>query len=71
PAQFEASKPLLDLAAGYVRRAEAQMPRQTDTDPWTLSSNYFMEIRRLKQGQLDDPALQFARLTPQAQEAAE
>ncbi|MCV6598731.1 MAG: NAD(P)/FAD-dependent oxidoreductase, partial [Mangrovicoccus sp.] len=46
PAQFEASKPLLDLAAGYVRRAEAQMPRQTDTDPWTLSSNYFMEIRR-------------------------
>jgi cation diffusion facilitator CzcD-associated flavoprotein CzcO len=56
-----ASQPFLDLSAGYVQRALAQLPRQGDKAPWKMYQNYFRDYAMLKLGKVDDNTLEFSR----------
>ena len=63
-----ATRPLLDFTAGYVQRALDVLPKQGTRPPWTTSKSYAADVRLLRQGPVDDPALLFER-TPTAAEA--
>lgn len=73
PGELGATKPFLNLSSGYIQRAQDQMPRQTDEQPWRVNANYFEDVRMLRRGELADPALKFyqAPALRQLREAAE
>ena len=52
--------PLLNIDAGYVRRAESRLPKAGDTSPWVLHQNYFADRRELLKGDLSDGALRYS-----------
>jgi cation diffusion facilitator CzcD-associated flavoprotein CzcO len=51
--------PLLDLSAGYVRRAVGSLPKQGTRPPWRLLQNYRQDVRLLTQAPVADQALHF------------
>ncbi len=53
------TEPLLNFGAGYVQRSLAQLPRQGKAYPWTMSWNYAADVKILRNGEVDHPALQF------------
>ncbi len=53
-------RPLLDFQAGYVQRAIAMFPKQSTTEPWTVSMSYAADRKRLIDGPVEDPALRFS-----------
>jgi cation diffusion facilitator CzcD-associated flavoprotein CzcO len=53
------TRPMLDLAAGYVMRAEGRLPRQ-GTGVWSVPS-YRADARRLTKDPIDDGVLQLSR----------
>ncbi|SNS16249.1 Predicted flavoprotein CzcO associated with the cation diffusion facilitator CzcD [Geodermatophilus pulveris] len=55
------TRPLLDLAAGYVRRAADRLPRQGDRAPWLTSTSYPADVRLLRAGSVTDPELHLSR----------
>ncbi len=64
--------PFLDLASGYIQRAEAMLPKQGDRAPWKLYQNYLRDLVLLRYGKLEDDYLQFSApksVTVAAQEA--
>jgi len=54
-----AERPFMDLAAGYIRRALPQMPKQGDRHPWALKQNYLVDMRVLH-GDLEDGIVSFS-----------
>ena len=52
--------PFLDLASGYIQRAEAMLPKQGDRAPWKLYQNYLRDLVLLRYGKLEDDYLQFS-----------
>ena len=52
-------RPFMDLASGYVLRALDGLPRQGDRAPWALKQNYYVDVRNLRGGRIDDGVLQF------------
>ncbi|PJN24932.1 NAD(P)/FAD-dependent oxidoreductase [Kitasatospora sp. CB02891] len=54
------TRPFLDFAAGYVRRAVDGLPRQGDRRPWQTSTSYRDDARTLGAGQVTDPELHFS-----------
>jgi cation diffusion facilitator CzcD-associated flavoprotein CzcO len=55
------TKPLLDFAAGYVKRSLAELPRAGTRAPWNLSMSHNVNRRQLRRGPVDDPNLRFSR----------
>ena len=55
-----AARPLLDFGAGYVQRALHLLPKQGDRGPWTMSMNYYDDVKSLRNGPVTDPNLRFA-----------
>ncbi len=55
------TRPLLDFAAGYVRRAVHQLPKQGDRAPWLTSMSYRSDVKLLREGAITDPELRFSR----------
>jgi cation diffusion facilitator CzcD-associated flavoprotein CzcO len=53
--------PLLDLKAGYVRRALARIPQQGMRAPWRLHQNYVKDLFLLRFGRVAEDELEFAR----------
>ena len=53
--------PLLDLSAGYVRRALDSLPKQGTTPPWRLNQNYKADVRLFTRGPLTDDGITFTR----------
>jgi len=51
--------PLLDLSAGYVRRALDGLPKQGTRPPWRLLQNYRQDVRLLTKGPVTDEATRF------------
>ncbi|MEL7311853.1 MAG: NAD(P)/FAD-dependent oxidoreductase [Pseudomonadota bacterium] len=65
------SRPFIDLEAGYIRRADHLLPRQTDEKPWQVNQNYFLDLLAFRWSRIDDPALEFLQLpVPQGVAAA-
>ena len=61
------STPFFELSSGYVRRGVDLFPRQGAGDPWYRAQNYSRDRRTVLRGPLDDPALEFVRVTGAAQ----
>jgi cation diffusion facilitator CzcD-associated flavoprotein CzcO len=55
-----ARRPMLDLDAGYIRRVEADFPKQ-GTGAWSVEMRYPTDARRLRTDPVDDGVLQFSR----------
>jgi len=54
------TRPFLDFSAGYVQRALDRFPRQ-GTGPWEVLMSYRDDVRRLRDGAVDDGVLRFSR----------
>jgi monooxygenase len=52
--------PLIDLQAGYVRRALGELPKQGSRTPWRLRQNYVRDLITLRYGPVTD-AMRFER----------
>jgi monooxygenase len=59
-----ATKPLLDFAAGYVQRAADELPRQGDHAPWSVSMDYWADLRELRQAPVANDNLRFSAAAP-------
>ena len=53
------ARPLLDLTAGYVQRAVADLPKQASKKPWLIRQNYIFDMLTMKMSRLQDGILQF------------
>jgi cation diffusion facilitator CzcD-associated flavoprotein CzcO len=60
------TRPLLDFGAGYVQRSVHEFPRQGSRAPWTLAMSYAQDVKNLRNGPVEDPALRFSRRAPVA-----
>ena len=60
PAKPMRTVPLLNIDAGYVRRAESRMPKAGDTSPWVLHQNYFSDRRELLRGHFEGGTISFS-----------
>jgi len=49
-----ATRPLIDLDSGYVRRSAAELPKQGDVGPWRASTGYREDVRLLRRGPVVD-----------------
>jgi cation diffusion facilitator CzcD-associated flavoprotein CzcO len=54
------TKPMLELDAGYVRRAVDDFPKQ-GTGPWSVEMRYEVDRQRLRHDPVDDGVLRFSR----------
>ena len=54
-----ADAPFLDLAAGYVQRSLAGLPKQGGRAPWRLHQNYLRDVRLMRRGPLEDEGIVF------------
>lgn len=52
--------PLLNLDSGYIRRAEALLPKVGDRSPWRLHMNYLADRRELLRADLEDGSLEYS-----------
>ena len=59
PSQDMATRPILDLSAGYVQRAVHELPRQGDAAPWLTSMNYHDDVKLLHADDVTDFNLRF------------
>ena len=53
------NEPLLNFTSGYVRRADAVLPRQGLKAPWRVYQNYLLDMMTLRFGALEDGVLEF------------
>lgn len=54
-------RPLMDFTPGYVLRALDTLPKAGSKAPWKLKQNYFLDVRMIRQGKVDDEALHFTK----------
>ncbi len=54
------TRPLLDFAAGYVKRSLDTLPRQGAQAPWLMSMDYHSDTRLLREDSVTDPNLRFS-----------
>lgn len=65
-----ADLPFLDLAAGYVQRSVAQLPKQGRRAPWRLHQNYLKDVRLMRRGPLEDEGITFSGVPARTRTAA-
>ncbi|PQM45082.1 Baeyer-Villiger monooxygenase [Mycobacterium talmoniae] len=56
--------PAMDMSSGYVQRAIAKFPRGGTRGPWAFKHAYELDVERLRDGPVEDPALKFAATQP-------
>jgi len=61
PGNSVEERPLMDFTPGYVLRALDSLPKAGSKTPWKLKQNYFLDIRMIRQGKVDDGALHFTK----------
>jgi monooxygenase len=54
-------RPLMDFTPGYVLRALDSLPKSGSRAPWRLKQNYLLDRRLIRQGKVDDDALNFTK----------
>ncbi|PRY50091.1 cation diffusion facilitator CzcD-associated flavoprotein CzcO [Geodermatophilus tzadiensis] len=64
------TRPFLDFAAGYIRRAVDLLPRQGDRMPWLTSMDYADDVKLLRADSVVDPELAFSSSRTRAAVAA-
>lgn len=58
PPGSEGVEPMLNLSSGYVKRAEASLPKQGARAPWRLYQNYILDLVGLRYGKVEDGVMQ-------------
>ncbi len=53
--------PFMDFAPGYFLRAIDQLPKSGSRAPWRLKQNYFLDLRLIRQGRVDEESLHFTK----------
>ncbi|BBY26589.1 flavin-containing monooxygenase [Mycolicibacterium sediminis] len=53
--------PFMDFAPGYFLRAIDQLPKSGSKAPWRLKQNYFLDLRLIRQGKVDEESLHFTK----------
>jgi monooxygenase len=61
PGDSVMERPLMDFTPGYVLRALDSLPKAGSRAPWRLKQNYLLDLRVIRHGKVDDPALRFSR----------
>ncbi len=51
--------PFTDFGSGYIQRALGRLPRQGNRAPWRISPTYSADVKLLRRGPVEDPALKF------------
>ena len=54
--------PAINLNSGYIRRGIELLPKQGSARPWRFHQNYFLDLRDLKWGAVDDGTMEFTRV---------
>ena len=54
-------QPFMDFAPGYFLRAIDQLPKSGSRAPWRLKQNYFLDLRLIRQGKVDEESLHFTK----------
>jgi monooxygenase len=54
-------RPLMDFTPGYILRALDSLPKSGSRAPWRLKQNYLLDRRLIRQGKVDDDALNFTK----------
>ncbi|RBY87878.1 NAD(P)/FAD-dependent oxidoreductase [Blastococcus sp. TF02A-30] len=65
-----ADQPFLDLAAGYVQRSLADLPKQGRRTPWRLHQNYIRDVRLMRHGSVEDEGIRFSAAPARTEQAA-
>ena len=60
--------PFIDFSSGYIQRALDKLPKQGSKAPWRLYQNYARDILALKYGALEDEAMRFEYVEPEARQ---
>ncbi len=53
--------PFMDFTPGYFQRSMHLLPKSGSQAPWRLKQNYFFDMRMIRQGKVDEEALQFTK----------
>ena len=53
--------PFMDFAPGYFLRSIDQLPKSGSKAPWRLKQNYFLDLRTIRQGKVDEESLHFTK----------
>jgi monooxygenase len=61
PGEQVERRPFVDLSSGYILRAIDRLPKSGSDAPWRLKQNYLVDLRVIRQGRIDDPALHFTK----------
>lgn len=61
PGEDVERRPFVDLTSGYILRAIDRLPKSGSEAPWRLKQNYFVDLRVIRHGKVDDPALHFTK----------
>jgi cation diffusion facilitator CzcD-associated flavoprotein CzcO len=69
PAADVTATPLFDMQSGYIKRAEAMLPKQGNRPPWCMNQSYKLDTALLQRSPVDDGVLQFTNPKPAAAKA--
>ena len=58
------SEPMIDFTSGYVRRAQADLPKQGSGPPWKIYQNYLKDLLMMRFGRLNDGVMEFRKANP-------
>jgi len=53
------SEPMINFTSGYVRRAQAELPKQGTRRPWKVYQNYLKDLLMMRYGRLNDGVMEF------------
>lgn len=61
-ADSQTAEPMIDFTSGYVRRAQADLPKQGSQRPWKVHQNYIKDLLMMRYGRLNDGVMEFRRV---------
>jgi len=64
------TRPLLDLASGYIQRSAHRFPKQGSRFPWQIHQSYLRDYRTLKMSGIEDGFMKFSRPARRRAQAA-
>jgi monooxygenase len=53
--------PFMDFTPGYFQRSMHELPKSGSKAPWRLKQNYFLDLRLIRQGKVDEESLHFTK----------
>lgn len=61
PGASVGEEPFMDFTPGYFKRAMDTLPKSGSQAPWRLKQNYFIDLRTIRYGKVDEESLLFTK----------